>query len=78
MFIQMSIDEIKSLEQKQVAIHISLWDSLEKAEKFYSPLNGLYTAYKEENKNLISAFSTPVKIYRLYTPVVTSPLPLKS
>ncbi|MFD0716124.1 MULTISPECIES: hypothetical protein [Paenibacillus] len=69
MFIKMSIEEIKSLEQKEMATHISLWDSLEKAEKFYSPLDGLYTAYKEENKNLISAFSTPVKIYRLYISV---------
>lgn len=50
MFIKMPVNEIKFLEQKKMAIHISLWDNIEKAEKFYSNLDGIYTAYNEEKE----------------------------
>lgn len=63
----MPVNEIKFLEQKKMAIHISLWDNIEKAEKFYSNLDGIYTAYNEEKRNLMSAFSTPVKIYKVFS-----------
>ncbi|MDQ0049231.1 hypothetical protein J2T18_003532 [Paenibacillus polymyxa] len=65
MFIQLSRNEIKELESMNLAKQISRWDCIEKAASFYDNSNGIYTGYQESLKELFSAYSTPVVIYRI-------------
>lgn len=65
MFINLSKTKIALLKKNKVAVQISRWDSIEKAEAYYSKMNGIYTAYKEDVNNLKTAFSTPVIVFML-------------
>lgn len=65
MFIHLTKKEIESLVKQGNAKKISRWETIEKAETYYSNLEGVYTAYTEDIKRLRSALSTPVKVFLL-------------
>lgn len=65
MYVQLSKNEIESLKEQNMAKQISRWETIEKAKLFYSKIDGVYTAFIEEKKELKSAFSTPVKVFML-------------
>lgn len=67
MFINLNKDQIIQLEKSHKAIFISLWDNTENASNFYSKKQGIYAAYTETKDKLDHAFSTPIKVYKIYS-----------
>ena len=63
MLINLSITELEILKKQNLATPVSRWESREKAEAYYSKVEGIYVAYKEDVTKLKSAYSTPVRIY---------------
>lgn len=65
MFVQLSNLELEFMIEKNLAIPISRWETIEKARAFYSKMDGKYTGNVEDKKNLLSAYSTPVRVYMI-------------
>lgn len=65
MFIQLTVEEIKDLKSKKLIQQISRWQTLDKARSFYSTIDGVFTGYKENIKELESAYSTPVVVFKI-------------
>jgi hypothetical protein len=62
---ELSKKKFKFLVEHNLLIPISRWETFDKAEVFYSRLDGNYFAYKENVIDLITAYSTPVRIYMI-------------
>ncbi|ELK39267.1 hypothetical protein D478_25343 [Brevibacillus agri BAB-2500] len=61
----LSKEKIELLRSKGLIQFISLWDTLEKAKKYYDEKPQLYFAYKQDFSEITHAFSTPIKVYKL-------------
>ncbi|MDF2557971.1 MAG: hypothetical protein K0R71_1799 [Bacillales bacterium] len=67
MFINLDKKQILNLEQAFQADFVALWDTMENASSFYMNVEGIFTAYTEINKNIEFSFSTPIKVYKIYS-----------
>lgn len=65
MFFILTMNEIKELQSKQLAQQISRWESLDKADSYYSKIEGSFTGYKMNLQDLKSAYSTPVVVFKI-------------
>ncbi|MDM5197043.1 hypothetical protein QUF79_03220 [Fictibacillus enclensis] len=65
MYIRTSITELDFLKEHNMVIPISRWETLEKAEAYYSRMDGNYTAGEEDVKKQKSAYSTPFRVYMI-------------
>ncbi|WP_041964237.1 MULTISPECIES: hypothetical protein [Bacillaceae] len=65
MYIRTSITELNLLKEQNLVIPISRWETREKAEAYYSRIDGNYTAYEEDVTKLKSAYSTPFRVYMI-------------
>lgn len=63
MFINLSISELFLLKELNLATPVSRWENIEKANAFYSKLDGNFAACEEEINKLRTAYSTPVRVY---------------
>jgi hypothetical protein len=60
---KLSYTEIVILKEANFFLPISRWETFEKAEAYYSKIDGDYVAFEEDISNLKSAYSTPVRVY---------------
>ncbi|PLR98238.1 hypothetical protein [Bacillus sp. T33-2] len=65
MFIKLSLTELDLLKEHNLALPISRWETPEKAEAYYSSMDGDYIVYEEDVKKLRSAYSTPFRVYMI-------------
>ncbi|GED32368.1 hypothetical protein P9G84_19040 [Brevibacillus centrosporus] len=61
----LSKEKVQLLKSEGLIHFISLWDTVEKAKKYYHSLPQQYYAYKQDYSELTHAFSTPIKVYKL-------------
>lgn len=60
MYIHIDKNQIEILEEQKVLTLISLWDTTDRAIKFYSKSKNLYTSYIDKPRY---AYATPVKVF---------------
>lgn len=60
-----SKEKIELLKSKGLIQFISLWDTFDRAKKYYNEKPQLYLAYKQDISEITYAFSTPIKVYKL-------------
>jgi hypothetical protein len=65
MFKTLTLEEVACVKQEPKNKSISRWETIEKAKLFYENLPEQYGAYEEKREDLISAYATPVFVFRL-------------
>lgn len=65
LFIVLPKEKILKYKESGIIESISLWDTISNAESYYSNYSDLYVGYFEDQENLQTAYSTPVKVYQL-------------
>ena len=70
MYLKLSKEQLLKLEKEGNATFISLWNTIEKASTFYSTKDGLYSAYIEKDKNLTTAYATPVRVFKIHKAII--------
>lgn len=67
MYLQLTKQQILNLESSDKALFISLWDTTYNAFNYYNIKDGLFCSYSEHDSNLSTAYSTPVKVFKIYS-----------
>lgn len=67
MYIQLTKQQILDLESSGKALFISLWDNYYNTFNCYNIKDGIFCSYTEHYSNLSTAYSTPVKVFKIYS-----------
>ncbi len=67
MYLQLTKERILNLESNGKALLISLWDTTYNAFNYYNIQDGVFSSYTEHHNNLSTAYSTPVKVFKIYS-----------
>lgn len=67
MYLHLTKQQILNLESSNKTLFISLWDTTYNAFNYYNFKDGIFCSYTEHHSNLSTAYSTPVKVFKIYS-----------